>query len=67
MRDAGGCDIAAFRITDNRPVAISACEAPANIVRNVRPWLGFEYLFERDRPFGLWLAPSEAPAAADND
>src|SRR6266852_5237309 len=28
MRDAGGCDVPAFRIADNRPVAIRAGESP---------------------------------------
>ena len=57
MRDAGRCDVAALGITDNRPVAISACEAPAHIVRDVRRRLSFEYLFEREGARSRGLAP----------
>src|SRR6266404_5629600 len=44
VRNTGGCDVPAFRIADNRPVSICAGEAPANIVRDVRRRLRFEYL-----------------------
>jgi hypothetical protein len=36
MRNAGGCDVPAFRIADNRSVSICPSEAPAHIVRDVR-------------------------------
>jgi hypothetical protein len=45
MRNAGGCDIAAFGIADNRAITILAGKAASHIVRDVRRRLRFKYLF----------------------
>jgi hypothetical protein len=45
MRHAGGCDVAALRIADNRAITILAGKAATHIVRDVRIWLRFKYLF----------------------
>ena len=59
VRNAGGCDIAAFRVADNRPVTILASQAPTYVVRNVWCRIRFKYLCQRDSPFPLRLAPRE--------
>jgi hypothetical protein len=67
MGNASECDIAAFRIANNRAITILAFKTATHIVRNVRRRISLEYFCECDCPFSYRLAPSEAMAAANDD
>ncbi len=65
--NAGRRDVAALRITYDRPISICSSQTPTDIIRNVRRRIRLKYLSQSHGSFGSGLAPEEVPPTTNDD